>query len=302
MTLTSLPLIVSLATLALVGASPLLADPPKDWTLTFSDEFAGDTLDPAKWGTTMAFMGTHGPRYHNEYYSSYTVDDDVIVADGSLRLRTDRRTVAGRNEKPGTFHFTQGLVSTHDKFAFTHGYIEIRARFPVGKGLWPCFWLMAQHQTWPPEFDVAEYYGGQRKMHFGLAHGTLDDIRWDSSGDTNMEAVCDWHTYALEWMPGRAVWSVDGIPRKTIKAEYVPSTPMYVVLSNSVSSALGPSGAPDADTVFPNYFEIDYVRVYKAPAAGAVEAVLARNDSPAKEAPAVEPIAAPPVTAPAPMP
>jgi hypothetical protein len=41
---------------------------------------------------------------------------------------------------------------------------------------------------------------------------------------------------------------------------------MYVLLSNSVSSRRGPSGAPDHTTEFPNYFLIDYVRVYQAPA------------------------------------
>ena len=38
---------------------------------------------------------------------------------------------------------------------------------------------------------------------------------------------------------------------------------MYLVLSNGVSSAVGPSGEPDENTVFPNSFSIDYVRVYQ---------------------------------------
>jgi beta-glucanase (GH16 family) len=247
------------------------AAPPEGWSLVFSDEFAGDTLDTNKWGTEMAFVGTHGPRYHNEYYASYTVDRDVIVSDGILRLRTDRQTVRGK-EGPGVFEFTQGLVSSHDKFSFTHGYIEIRAKFPAGKGLWPCFWLMPAHQSWPPEFDIAEFYGGQKKMHHGLAHGTMGDPKWDSTGDTETDFVNEWHTIALEWSPGRAVWFVDGVARKTVVAEYVPAVPMYVILSNSVSSGYGPSGEPDEHTIFPNHFEIDYVRIYQPRPAHLAEA------------------------------
>lgn len=265
MTKPRLPL-AAIGLLALVGSigSPSEAAPPAGWDLVFADEFQADKLDTAKWGTGMAFVGTHGPRYHNEYYSSYTLDEDVLLGEGLLRLRTDRRVVKG-DDPVGDFAYSQGLVSSHNSFSFTYGYIEIRARFPGGKGLWPCFWLMPLHQSWPPEFDIAEYYGGQRKMHHGLAHGTMHDPLWDSTGDTETEFENVWHTYALEWTAGRAVWYVDGIARKTISAAYVPSTAMYVLLSNSISSARGPSGAPDENTVFPNFFAIDYLRVWQPP-------------------------------------
>ena len=249
---------------AMANLAPLAAAPPDGWKLVFSDEFDGDTLDAAKWGTTMAFIGTHGPRYHNEYYLSHTEDDDAIVRDGILRLQTQRRTVSGE-ESPGVFHYTQGLITSHDKFDFTHGYVEIRAKYPGGKGLWPCLWMMPQTQGWPPEFDIAEYYAGKRTMHHGLAHGGLYDSHWDSMWDDKTDFETDWHIYALEWTRGRAVWSVDGAVRKVIAEDYVPNAAMYLILSNSVSSAVGPSGEPDEKTVFPNSFTLDYVRVYQAP-------------------------------------
>lgn len=250
--------------------------------MVFEDEFDGGRLDPAKWGTEMAFVGTHGPRYHNEYYVSYTVDEDVIISDGLLRLRTDRRTVEG-SEGPGIFDYTQGLVSSHDRFSFTYGYIEVRAKFPGGKGLWPCFWMMPEHQGWPPEFDIAEYDGGQRKMHHGLAYGTMHNPQWDSTGDSETEYENVWHTFALEWTAGRAVWFVDGRVQKTIVADYVPKCSMYVLLSNSVSSSRGPSGFPDAATVFPNYFEIDYVRIYQPAPPAAPATILVKGDMPGDE-------------------
>jgi beta-glucanase (GH16 family) len=284
-----LPRLYAIGLLALVWmeASPLFGEPPTGWNLVFSDEFDGQTLDTNKWTTAMDFVGTQGPRYHNEFYQSYTLDEDVVVAAGSLHLRTERHTVAG-TEPIGLFEYSQGLVSTEDKFTFTFGYVEIRAKYPGGKGLWPCFWLMPQNQgNWPPEFDIAEYYGGQHKMHFGLAHGTMRDAVWDSSGDTQTEFANNWHTFALEWRPGHAVWYVDGVARKTVSADYVPSVPMYVILSNSISSRLGPSGEPDENTVFPNDFEIDYIRIYQPPP------VIVKAEPPAKPAaPETKPSAA----------
>ena len=277
--LTSPLVATGLSALALMAASPLNAEPPKGWRLVFHDEFEAEHLDESKWSTTMEFVGTHGQRYHNEYYLSYTCDDEIILRDGLLHLRTDRRSVEGA-ETPVYFDYTQGLVSSHDKFSFTHGYVEIRAKFPGGKGLWPCLWLMPQHQGWPPEFDIAEYYAGQRTMHHGLAYGDMYDMRWDSLWDKNTDFESDFRVYALEWMPGRAVWTVDGEVRKIITADYIPKTPMYVILSNGISSRFGPSGEPDESTVFPNSFQIDYVRVYQAPPHPLVPDTIASQPAP----------------------
>lgn len=68
--------------------------------------------------------------------------------------------------------------------------------------------------------------------------------------------------------------------RKTINADYIPNTAMYVVLSNSVSSIHGPSGEPDEKTVFPNEVPIDYVRVYQAPLHAIPETVASAPPTP----------------------
>src|ERR1051326_6951852 len=132
--LTLRPSLRAIGLLALVwmGASPLIAAPPAGWQLVFKDEFDGQMLDTNKWSTAMEFPGTHGPRYHNENYLSYTLDEDVVVGDGLLHLRTEHRVVSG-SEPIGLFDYSQGLVTTRDHFTFTYGYVEIRAKYPGGK-------------------------------------------------------------------------------------------------------------------------------------------------------------------------
>jgi beta-glucanase (GH16 family) len=284
---------IGLLALVWMGSSPLFAGPPPNWKLVFSDEFEGETLDRSKWTTSMEFVGTQGPRYHNEFYLSYTLDDDVTVGDGLLHLRTERQVVSG-TEPIGLFRYSQGLVSTHDKFTFTYGYVEIRAKYPGGKGLWPCFWLMPEDgDSWPPEFDIAEYHAGQHRMHHGLAYGTMAEAKWDSTNDTETDFVNNWHTFALEWSPGRAVWYVDDVPCKMVTADYVPSVPMYVILSNSVGSRLASTSEPDEATVFPNDFAIDYIRIYQEPPTTLVKARTPKPPVVAEEkAPETKPIIA----------
>jgi beta-glucanase (GH16 family) len=248
--------------------------------VVFADEFENPQLDREKWITTMGFAGAQGARFHNVAYLNYNLDENILFENGILSLRADKKPTLGF-EPPGLYQYTGALISTDGKFQFKYGYIEMRAKYPGGRGVWPVFWLMPQAQGWPPEFDIAEYYAGSSVMHHGLCHGNVYDPKWDSTGNKESAAELGFHTWALEWSPGRAVWYEDGAVKKVIEAEYVPQVPMYVILNNGVSSHIGPSGQPNEATVFPNFFEIDYVRVYQLES----KAVLAaESPAPAKAA------------------
>ena len=235
--------------LLLAGCSP---DSRK---LLWRDEFSQPTLDRSLWTTEMHFAGTTEPRFHNPWYQSYTMDDNVILTQGLLHLLTERRFVPGVRQ----FNYTQGLVIS--KRCFHYGYIETRAAFPEGRGMWPCLWLMPEGKAWPPEIDIAEYIGGKHLMHHGMTHGDAIDNQWDSTYDGKTDFT-QWHTLGLDWQPGRLVWLVDNIPVKEITASYVPDIPMILILSNSVGADFSQTGAPDQDTVFPNSLRIDWVRVW----------------------------------------
>jgi beta-glucanase (GH16 family) len=243
--------------------------PPAGFELKLEEDFSKPVLDSELWNTSLKVFGRWGDRYHNDSYLNYLSDEDVLVEKGLLRLRSEQRSVEG-DTPPGAYDYSSGMVSSHDKFSFLYGYIEIRARFPGGPGVWPAFWLMPQSHQWPPEFDVAEYYAGRKMMHLGLCHGDFPEINWDSGANDDVAFESGWHTYGLLWLPGRAVWTQNGVVKRETAGPHVPAIPMYIILSNGVSSRIGPSGEPDGTTVFPNFFEVDSVRVWQAPAGVAV--------------------------------
>ena len=71
-----------------------------------------------------------------------------------------------------------------------------------------------------------------------------------------------WHTFALDWQPGALVWYVDGVERwRYADASTIPDEPMYLLLDLAVGGDW--PGAPDASTVLPSYFDVDYVRVWE---------------------------------------
>lgn len=241
------------------------AFPPKGYKIVLDEPFSSPTLNLDLWSTELKVFGRWGDRYHNDSYLNYLSDEDVLLERGMLRLRAENRSVEG-DRPPGVFDYSAGMVSTHDKFAFQYGYVEIRAKFPGGRGVWPCFWLMPQSHQWPPEFDIAEYYAGRKLMHLGLCHGDFPEINWDSDGNSDVDFEGEWNTFGLLWMPGHALWIQNGIVKREAKGPHVPAIPMYVILSNGVSSRIGPSGEPDSGTVFPNYFEVEYLKVWQLPA------------------------------------
>src|SRR4051794_5128982 len=102
--------------------------------LAWHDEFSGTSLDSNRWSTVMDFPGRAGGHYHNTSYGSYAVDENVVLSQGQLRLVTDNKPVVG-TDPAGTYQYTEGFISSHDKFFQTYGYWEICAKFPAGKGL-----------------------------------------------------------------------------------------------------------------------------------------------------------------------
>lgn len=248
--------------LAGVETTPRPEDPTdlSHWKLTWSDEFTGDKLDESKWSIGLPWKGTDGSnRHHNNQYASYIQDDDVAVTDGALVLTTQRRDITGLNGR--VFHYTQGLITTRGKFEQTYGYFEVRVKLPLeaGSGLWPAFWTLSD--GWPPEMDICEVWTTGPRSHQGFAWRDKDGkVRWD---DMNAHGALptDWTTFGMEWGPGYQIYNMNGVVTKRVHGEHVTSMPQYLLLNSGVDANVPPT----AQTVFPNAFRVDYVRVYARP-------------------------------------
>jgi len=189
-----------------------------------------------------------GGQYHGEYYSSWITPEDSYLENGSLILRCRKATGGEFGGKP----WSEGFIFGHE-WAY-YGYVEIRARYPLGKGIWGGLWML--HYGWPPEFDIAEYFGTDDKMNMGLCYKYGDINWWDSIFIYNIDFE-NWHTYGMEWGPGFANFYIDDVLRRTVERPQVPDVPMYTMLQS------GMDWTYNETTPNPNYYEVDYVRWYK---------------------------------------
>jgi len=232
-------------------ASPT-APPKPGWKLIFDDELNAPKLDTSKWNTRYWFGRTIASNQEAEYY----VDDAFEFQDGHLRIRAEKRSSNG-------FAYTSGVISSHDKFIFTYGYFEARAKIPKGMGLWPALWLLPARKVSLPEIDILEMVGQQpdtntMTLHYRNDKGQEGQDGYEFSGPDFSQ---DFHLFALEWNKDNLIWFVDDVERFRL-THYVPQEPMYILANLAVG---GPDsvGYPDKTTPFPSYFEIDYIRVYQ---------------------------------------
>ena len=236
----------------------VLNAPGTGWNLVFSDEFTGGALDTSKWTIGRAWSGADGTRGDG---LAYIMNDDVIVSNGTLKLRNEKRDVVGPQTHT-VYHYTTGYIQTSGKFSAAYGYVEIRAQVPtnVGQGIWPAFWMLGN--GWPPEMDIAEWITSGNNFHQGL-YGM--DSHWHDY-HTFTPFPSGFHTYSMLWSPGQEIYYVDGQAKLTVNGSYVPSQPMYLILDNGINDVSPPNGG----TVFPNDFEVDYVRVYQGGGGGTI--------------------------------
>lgn len=250
---------------------PAVGDATKVWQQTFSDNFDSPIVDPLKWSTCYFWVSAGGCNNSGNGELQWYQPGNVFASNGTLKLRAQKQRVLAPSGK--TYDYTSGMISsgrstsllsTPPRYDFTYGYAETRMKLPKGQGLWPAFWMLPSSQGWPPELDVFEYIGSKPTTlsmndHYRDAAGTPQTYgRWYTGPDFS----AGWHTVGIDWQPNLLVWYIDGVVRHfTTDPQMIPDEPMYLLANLAVGGSW--PGAPDATTVFPADYELDYIKVWQ---------------------------------------
>ncbi len=218
------------------------------WRLIWHDEFDGPALDDIKWRAEDAALEKNNEQ---QYYTP----EDVFVRGGNLVLRSQRRERGGRP-------YTSGLVETKGRFSFRFGRVEVRAKLPGTKGVWPAHWMLPADGSWPPEIDFMELLGHEPNRVYQTNHWGRDytEHQYDGKMTEGPDFTAGFHTFAVEWEPEEIRWFVDGKHTHTMRSN-VPTKPFFIILNTAVGGDW--PGFPDATTVLPQEHLVDYVRVWQ---------------------------------------
>ena len=236
------------------------------YTLAWSDEFSGNSLSTSNWSFETGNNNGWGNN-ELEYYTDRT--ENAFVSAGNLIIEARAESFGGRN-------YTSTRMITKDKKTFQFGRIDIRAKMPKGKGIWPALWMLGNNigtVGWPAcgEMDILELLGQEPNkiygtMHWGAtvaSHGSKGSSYTLSTGSFDQQ----FHVYSL-------IWKQDDIRVLVDDQEYVHVTPTDVLgspypFNNNFffifNIAVGGSwpGSPDGTTSFPQRMIVDYVRVFQ---------------------------------------
>lgn len=240
------------------------------WKLTWSDEFNGEdgsSPDATKWAFDVG-----GEGWGNKELESYTARPVNVEQRGGNLVVTARKedyTGADGTARP----YTSGRVR-RGLFAQDYGRFEARMKLPVGKGIWPAFWMLGDDIDsvgWPKsgEIDVMECIGDPLTIY-----STLHGPGYDFGGVSTRFAVPSghdvnkgFHLYAVEWAPNDIKFYFDNrlIVERTPKdlpkgTAWVFNHPFFLLLNLAVGGSW--PGNPDKTTAFPQRMLVDYVRVY----------------------------------------
>ena len=246
-----------------VGLSDTLDESKKkhgNYTLVWSEEFNSDKIDKSKWVYDYGYIANNELQYYNDREDNSRVDSDCLI-------------IEARRESMNGYAYTSARLKTQGKFSFKYGYIEMRAILPKGQGIWPAFWMMGNSGSWPAcgEIDIMEKIGGTGREN--TVHGT---VHWGTSNPYNhmqygnSTVVGDdlsggFHTYAVEWSEKYIRWFVDDKQYCEIdisQDQFQMFKQEFYILINLAVGGDWP-GSPNAETIFPQRYIIDYIRVYQ---------------------------------------
>ena len=232
---------------------------------------SNNNLDRSKWSHGLIPASQfQGVWHHVDNYENAVTAGDVAVNNGTLKLlaRENRVTYNGR-----VFNHTAGEISSIDSRHFNKCYVEVRCKWPKGKKVWPAIWMTAVG-TWPPEFDLWEYFGDLNfimddVMQNNLWYNTYpnQENSWHNNYNfiSNYDANNTYHTYCFEWTAEYATWSIDGVVTRTLNShsfgDFWPNQDMIFILNHGLRAV-----SQWGDTQLPSTFEIDYARIYERPA------------------------------------
>jgi beta-glucanase (GH16 family) len=310
----SLSFLLSCGALIPVAAAQQPAVSGDGWKLVFSDDFTGSVIDSSKWNAYADCWG--GGNQERQCYTARP--ENVTVHDGQLELTARFEKATGPSlpsemrtaiatapdvSKP----FTSGKISTKGKFSLTYGRMEVRARSPLGQGVWPAIWLLPEQNLygdWPGsgEIDVMESvnmgvrcgscFGGIENNIYGTIHyGSNMHHQWQQKGFQLPKGTeGDWHIYRVDWAPNDIAWFVDGKkfyhtklsnwrdplqkgPRPAANIRNAPfDRPFYLILNLAIGG-LWPESHDQGGVAlqdFPKIFAVDWVHAYQC--AGEIDA------------------------------
>lgn len=244
--------------------------------LVWQDEFEQEGMPNEQyWGYE------EGYRRNNEAQDYKKADARTArIEDGCLVLEAISDPHEGINpwtKEPYHFDYSSASLITKNKIAFQYGRIDIAARIPNGRGIWPAFWMLPVDKLEGKyaEIDLMEYVWGNDEQHQTIYSTTHTQFTQDGGERTSGTACCatlesNFHLYSLIWDEQQLEILFDNeVVYTQAKADTDETVdmwpwdqPFYLIMNIAVGGGWGGTWGIDTE-MFPKRMEVKYVRYYQ---------------------------------------
>ena len=252
-----------------------LLPPGKKWKLVWHDEFDGDTLDRSKWDYRL-YLSQQRHKTFSEDGAELDGKGNLLLKlyekDGhfySPHLQTGMNFLDRPGEKFGKFTWPVAKLEK-PKFAHKYGYYEIRCKLQTQPGWWSAFWLQSptigaslDHVKAGVELDIMENFSRDGNCSHNVHWGGYTANHQDAGSGPRMVSPEGYHVFGLDWSVDGYTFYIDGEESWRLDGP-VSDTEQFILVS---TECLGyrAGNKPHKDlrkAVLPDYFTVDYVRVF----------------------------------------
>ena len=240
-----------------------------EYELVWNDEFEYEGLpDPDKWGYDTEGNVTGWGNNEEQYYTEARLEN-ARVSEGVL-------TITARKEEYEGFEYTSARLRTKSKGDWLYGKVEVRAKLPDGRGMWPAIWMLPTdwaYGNWPAsgEIDIMENVGYDPWVIVASVHTESYNHMIGTQKNATItveDCYTNFHVYAVEWEKDEIRVYVDDTRYFTFKNEgtgykvWPFNQRFHLLLNVAVGGNWGGAQGID-DSIFPRSMVVDYVRVYQ---------------------------------------
>ncbi len=237
--------------------------------LVWSDEFNGKGLpDSTKWGYDIG-RGSDG--WGNNELQFYTAKNT-----NNARVENGILIVEAHKEMTADAKYSSARLVTKNKGDWKYGRIEVKAKLPAGRGMWPAIWMLPtdwKYGGWPHsgEIDIMENVGFWPDSVLGTVHtNSFNGMKrtQKTAGLHFKDLSTAFHVYSIVWDAEEIKFYVDNQQYNQFKNthkntdEWPFDQRFHLLINIAVGGNWGGQKGID-DAIFPQKMWIDYVRVYQ---------------------------------------
>lgn len=256
-------------------------DTAKTYQLVWQDEFATPGKpDATKWDYEYGLIRNQESQYYTDSLKNARVENGHLILEAHKEQIANAAFTSAeaknRKENQEFAEYTSASITTKDIAEWTYGKIEVSAKLPKGRGMWPAIWMLGENWEevgWPKcgEIDIMEHVGYEKDTIYGTVHTEAYNHNkgTEKGGSTFIvDPYSEFHTYSMEWTPEKIDFLLDGkvyqqfVNEKKTENEWPFDQPFHLKLNVAVGGTWGGQQGID-DSIFPQRMLVDYVRVYQ---------------------------------------